>query len=52
MPIRVATLIEFFISQAVKTIKYPTTTPKFMHTPGCINQKIIDLQNQGRRGNI
>ena len=47
---QVSALIYFVASQVVINPQYPTTNPKFTRTPGCINRKIIDLLNQGRRG--
>ena len=46
MPIRVTKLIYFVTSQVERTPKAPTTTPKFAHTPGRVNQKIVNYETK------
>ena len=41
IPIKVPSIVYFVTSKSVRTPKYPTTTSKFVRTPGCVNQKII-----------
>ena len=42
VPIRVSALIYFLTYQAERTPQYPTTTTKFVRTPGHVNPKIIN----------